>query len=374
MQVHGGNQLDIIEKYNIDKEKIIDFSASINPWGPPKGTMEALNSSLREVTHYPDLGARHLKAALSKYLDIPRDNILLGNGSSELIYLLATGLRPTKTLIVSPTFSEYEKAIAAQKGKIEHFFLKEQEDFVFHPERVENLQEGAVIFVCNPNNPTGMLSSADKILQLAERAARSKAYVVIDEAFMDFLEDKKGFTLIKEAVRRENLVVLGSLGKFFSLAGLRLGYLVASSSLVSDISRMQYPWNINSLAQAAGAAALKDQEFISTSLNLIKQEREFLFRELRAIPDLKPYPSSANFILVKLSETEHNADDLAEHLAARGILIRRASSFTGLNKSYFRLAVLDRNSNHIILNHIREFLQKRGVKLNEQVGSNHQND
>ncbi len=197
------------------------------------------------------------------------------------------------------------------------------------------------------------------MLLLLSEACKSDTLLIIDEAFIDFVEDKESFTLVKEASANEHILILGSFGKFFSLAGLRLGYLVASLENCRKIKEMIAPWNVNSLAQVAAPLALRDKFFICQSRFKIRRERDFLSCKIAEFPVLNCYPSAANFILVRIKSNDFTAVDLADYLGSKGILIRVADNFVGLDKSYFRLAVLDRVSNLKLLDEINNFMLRR---------------
>jgi len=355
-RIHGGNLREVKEKYG-DDAKLIDFSANINPLGPPTSAYKAILASLTKIEYYPEDNPKELKRALADYLEIEPENILLGNGSAELIYFLANYYRPRKTLIAAPTFCEYELAVRAVGGEPVFFELSPKEQFFFPKDSIlSQLGEVQMLFLGNPNNPTGNLIRQGDLLEIIEEAKKQGLVVAVDEAYIDFVEDRNRFSLIGEAIKRDNLMVLGSLTKFFALAGLRLGYLVTNGRLVEEWQAKRPPWNINCFAQAAGVAALKDRRFVQESRQIIQANREDFQRNLSQIKFLKPYPSEVNFILVEINHPQFNSIWLQKTLVRQGILIRDASSFRGLNDRFFRLAVRSKRENEKLIEVLKEIL------------------
>lgn len=300
MDRHGGNI------YRYDKD-IIDFSANINPLGLSKKIRQL---DLERILHYPDPESKDLIRRIAKYWNIKEENILLGNGSTELIYLIMHTFRPRRVSIPVPAFSEYERAAMTIKDV--------------------RGRSSNILFICNPNNPTGGLVKIPLF----------KGLMVVDEAFMDFVPDEERHTMIRKAVKNKNIIVLRTFTKFFAIPGLRLGYLVAHKDLIKQLKRNQPPWNINALAQTAGAV-LGDKEYIEKTRGLIERERRFLLREISRIDGLKPIPSVTNFILVKVD----SAASLKKKLIKKGILVRDCSNFKGLGNGFIRVAVRKRSEN-----------------------------
>lgn len=350
---HGGNIWAAARKYHIKPESFIDFSANINPLGPSPMAMEAMRKGICFVRHYPDPEACRLKIKLSQFLSVPKDNLVLGNGSNELIYALARVLQPKRLVLPAPTFSEYATAFSDVPLKTVH--LDCDNGFVLPVELLaDTLKKGDVLFVCNPNNPTGYVTPKGDLMMLAEKAYQVGATLVVDEAFMDFVEETE--TVLPAGLSNPALVVIGSLTKFFALPGLRLGYMAANSDMLAKVAKQLPLWRINILAQMAGEASLGDWNYIMTTLAMVNREKEFLYYRLKNLPGLIPYPPSANFILVDCWNTGFTAAKICERLEQKGILIRNASNFVGLNEYYFRVAVRQRNENLILLRELQEVL------------------
>jgi threonine-phosphate decarboxylase len=341
---HGGD----IYKY---KKELIDFSANINPLVLTKKIKNIILKNIDKIEHYPDISYKEIKKGIAKFWKIKEENILVGNGSLELIYLVVSALKPKKVLIPVPTFSEYERAAKLARSKIEFLKLLENKGFSLNT----NFQNKAdIIFLCNPNNPTGNLIIQNKNII---KNLQSK-FIIIDETCMDFLEDQEERTLIWEAIRSKNLIVLRTFTKFFALPGLRIGYLVANSRIIDKLAQYQIPWNVNCFAQIVAQKALQDKNYIKRTRVLIKKERNFLFHEISKIPDLKPYPSVTNFILIKIERKNLTSKTLKEKLIKYGILIRDCSNFRNLNNKFIRIAVLKHSENIKLINSLKKILCK----------------
>jgi threonine-phosphate decarboxylase len=326
---HGGNIYEIERKY---KRKFLDFSANINPLGLPQQVKIALYKNFERILHYPDSNAPELIKKISDYLKVNNQNILLGNGSTELIYLIVNAFKPKTVLIPIPTFSEYEHAARNIKSRIKFINLYEKEDFKLNPTR---LGASDIVFLSNPNNPTGNLVFTDS--RLVEKL--NNKLIIIDEVFIDFLPDEKKYSLIWKAVKSKRIIVLRSFTKFFALPGLRIGYLIAHKDIIKILKKYQIPWNVNALALKAAECILTDKSYIDKTRQFIEKERDFLFKEIIQIKNLKPYPSVTNFLLIKIEDKNLTSTLLAKRLIQKGILIRDCANFRGLDKQFIRVAV-----------------------------------
>ncbi|MEW6687235.1 MAG: threonine-phosphate decarboxylase CobD [Candidatus Edwardsbacteria bacterium] len=342
--VHGGNIYEIKRRY---KKEVIDFSANINPLGLTEDIRREFIKCYKLILHYPDPEAEDLIRQIAGHWGIDEENILIGNGSTELIYLIAQAFKPEKTLIPVPTFSEYERAVKSVGSKIGFLKLKEVNSFTLN---ITNSDKADISFISNPNNPTGNLLIKDKKFILNSKLN------VIDEAFMDFLLDETRHTFIPEAVKDKKFIVLRSFTKFYALPGLRIGYLVAHKDLIRRLKQIQPPWSVNSIAQYLAQMLLNNSDYIQKTRNLINKEKEFLFNELARIKGLKPYPSVANFLFVKIVNSQIDSSILTDKLIQKEILIRDCSNFRGLNGRYFRVAVRSHKENIKLINALREIL------------------
>ena len=353
---HGGNIRKAVEEYGLPPDKIIDFSASINPLGMPPGARMAVRKNLDSIHHYPDPECKLLKNAISEYLKISSDNILTGNGSAELLSLITRAFRPKRVLIPVPAFSEYEKAARAEGAKCVFMKAKEGRGFRLGTENIaKNIKGVDLLFICNPNNPTGILYTRKNMKYWADTCRTSGTLMIIDEVFMDYVKNPFEHTMIMEAIRNSRILVLSSLTKFFAMPGLRLGYLIGTKTVLKKIRNYQPPWAVNSLAQAAGAEILRDKYFIEKSRRYMSGERLRLYRRLREIDGITPYLPEANFIFCKICGI--TSVDLCKRCAMEGILIRDCSNFRGLDNRFIRAAVMRREENAKMVNTISKIMQ-----------------
>ena len=342
---HGGNIYEVKRRF---KKEVIDFSASINPLGLPGRVKKILCRNLGSILYYPDPAAKDLTRKIARYWKIKEENVLAGSGSIELIYLIVSCFMPKTTLIPVPTFSEYERAAKNICSRIKFVKLKEEEGFRLDPSR---LSGSDILFLCNPNNPTGNILFTD--FQTIEKLPYK--LVVVDEAFMDFLPDEKRYTLIWKAAQSKKIIVLRTFTKFFALPGLRAGYLIGHTDTIRALRQYKIPWSVNALAQKAAECILDDRRYIDKTRRLIKKERDFLFGELAKIKGLRPYQSVANFLLIKI-EDNLCSSFLAEKLIRKGILIRDCVNFRGLGNKFIRIAVRSRKENLKLIKSLKEIL------------------
>lgn len=355
--IHGGNITRAVERYNLKEEDIIDFSANINFLGPPPQLLEEIRNNLAKIIHYPEPNSTTLKRKMGQYLDLEEKNLVIGNGAVELIYQLVKVIKPDLALVMAPTFSEYELAVKSCGGRVKYLRLEEEKGFKIDIEEVvANLDRVKIVFLCNPNNPTGTLIKRSELMDLIDYASRKDVFVIIDEAFIDFIDNPGNYTVIDLIVRYSNLFVLRSLTKFYAIPGLRLGYGAGTEELISKMELARDPWSVNFFAQLAGEIVLKDVEYQKETRRRISLEREFLYNSLKKIDGLKPFPPSANYIFIDIGASNFSSIVLAEILARRGILIRDCSSYRGLGENYIRVAVKSREDNCFLLDNLREII------------------
>ena len=343
---HGGNIFTVARTLGVAPEQIIDFSASINPLGMSSLVHKSLICSLGSLVHYPDTSHKELKQALAKYHGLSSANFTIANGSTELIYNLPAMLHGKKALIVSPSFSEYVRALNQHHWDAQHFILTPESNFSIDPDALElALADGIdVLFLCNPGNPNGTLYPQRTIEKIYSLCLSAGTFLVLDEAFMDFCEEASAKRMI---IHSDNAIVLRSMTKFFGIPGLRLGYAISNATIAERLDTMGGPWSVNSLALAAGTAALQDVQHNQGSLEFIRQERRRLFEALAQFP-FKLYPSSVNYLLVEIREGM-TSRELKERLLLHRIIIRDCSSFMGLSERFFRVAVRSGDENNVLL-------------------------
>jgi threonine-phosphate decarboxylase len=354
--VHGGEVWDAAGKFGFREDEILDFSSSVNPLGASEKALEAIKADLTGISSYPDSNSTELRQAIAnRFEGVSMDNVIAGNGSTELIYLFAETFlaKGDIALIPAPTFSEYERAVRKTGAETKH--VKPNRDFQFSPEVFGLGLHGAkAVFFCNPNNPTSVLTPPEQLTAIVERAFEEDVLVFLDENFLEFVDQEEQLSLISKISRYPNLFVLRSFTKIFGLTGLRIGYGVASEEMADILLNAKIPWNVNCLAQAAAIAALNDEEHLKRTRELVRVEKAFLTRELTQIAAFKVFPADANFFFIDISQSGYTAAQLKEKMLRHGILIRDCSSFRGLDEYYVRVAVKTRPENERLLDAFRK--------------------
>ncbi len=324
--------------------KILDFSSNVNPLGAPNSVKKSLKSHLGKVTTYPDHDSIILKNKLAKYLNISVNNLVVGNGATEIIYdFCRATIDRSNVLIVVPTFGEYEAASSLCGAKLEFFKTMNLESDL--EKFIQKIPRNGIVFICNPNNPTGVLISKNPMMQIIRAAKTRSAFVFVDECFME-LTQKQNQSLVDQVSKLENLFVLRSLTKSFGLAGLRLGYGIGSKNLASILNKIKIPWNVNGLAQEAGLAALYDGTFLTKTQKLVKTESAFLKNSISKLDGFSCYDTATNFILIK---TRQPAKLVQKKLLSKNILVRDCSNFRGLDSYHIRIAVKTHKENQRLL-------------------------
>ncbi len=360
---HGGNVYRLAEELGVDISEIKDFSASINPLGVPKSSMAAIKDNIPYIVNYPDPDTKLLCQAIAEHHGLDPSTILCANGSNELFYLIIRSLRPESILTLAPTFSEYVRAFEVFLGdnlddsRLKKAFLKEENKFVVDVETFINVMSGGmelqkaikspvlnspdIVFLCNPNNPTASMLSREEVIKIANAARELRCYLVVDEAFIDFCPEH---SVIREVSKNPYLIVIRSLTKFYALAGLRVGYGVFHQNLIGKLKRSKEPWTVNTLAQVAAIAALRDNTYAQQTMKLMEEEKTVLEDGFRALK-IRYYPSAVNFYLLRFDP----ALDVVNRLRQQGIMVRDCSNFTGLGKGYVRVAVKSNRDNMRLL-------------------------
>jgi threonine-phosphate decarboxylase len=343
VQDHGGNRREALEANGLDR--LLDFSASINPLGHPEGLREHLNSRWEEVLHYPERGAPALADFISETLGAPRAGILVGNGSAEPIDLALRTLGASRLVLCPPDFGLYQE-LAPRGTPVVKVPRREACGFAVDGDGLARaIAPGDLVVLSNPGNPCGAAASREEILRVLGRCRAVGATLAVDEAFVDFCPDR---SVLPEAGRDPSLVVFRSLTKFFGIPGIRLGFLVGPPGAVARMSALQVPWSVNALAQAAGIFCLARPDWPARTLACVAESRRLLADGLARVPGLYPLPSEANYLLVETRPPAPDASSLYEGLARQGILIRHCGSF-GLGQRYFRVAVRTREENEVLL-------------------------
>ena len=358
---HGGDIWGFSRKYNVPIEDILEFSGPINFLGPCPKAVEAVKQCAKLIKFYPDPNPVEFKEEIANYVghSVQEENVILGSGSIELIYSITQVLpRGFKALIPIPSFSEYEKAALRVGGKPE--FIQLQQNFALENEKIKKAvtADTKILCLCNPHSPSGILYGKSEILDLLDFCQKKDIIFSIDENYIEFADEGQKTTLAGMVKEYENLFVIRSVTKFFGMAGIRLGYGIATPSLVEKLENVRLPWSINSLASYAALAAFKDTEFIENTKKTISKEREQLVQNLGIIEGFHVFPSVTNFLLVKMENRKITSTQLKDALARERILIRDCCTFMGLDDHYFRVTVRSAKDNQKLVGTIKEVLSK----------------
>ena len=342
---HGAHGELVSRSLDVSVDELLDFSQNINPFGAPRHVLEAARRALYDESgRYPAPGYTELREALAKYLHVPAGRVVPTNGGAEALFLAAGAAGTGRALVLEPTFSEYAAAARASGMEVARRVARRPEEgFRFDPAAIEDLGGISLVFLCNPNNPTGDSLGHREVLEVAARVREAGAVLVVDEAFADFAPGSSVAAMVEGG-----LWVARSLTKFFAIPGLRLGCLICDDA--ERVQTLQPSWPVNAVAAAAGIAAAGDHGFAETSIAEVSRLRSNLFGALDELAELRPFPGAANFLLVR------GPEGLAGRLACRGVLVRGCEPFMGLGPEYFRVAVRGEAENTRLLAAIREEL------------------
>ena len=351
--LHGGKIREAAAALGLDVAGLLDFSMNVNFLGPTPAVLAAARRAVDEMALYPLDPPVGVRRAAATFLDVSEDRVILGNGASELIFLVVACLRPRRVLIVGPTFTEYERAARAWGAEIDVLWLSEERDFRLAPRDLDDpavrgrIAEADLVFLCDPNNPSGALFDRDARDRLLDLAAASETPVFIDESFLAFTDAWPDASATRRADTHS--IVLHSFTKILAMPGLRVGALVVSPELAAVLGPRTPPWNLNCVAQTAALAAFAEGDVLAATPAATRAARDALSAGLAGVPFIeRVLPGAANFLCLRLARPE------ATHLAARlrdehGILVRDLSSFPGMGPHYLRTAVRAPDDNRRLL-------------------------
>ena len=344
--VHGGDWAGYSEEYGAQP---LDFSANVSPLGVPEGVKRAIAEAAQTADRYPDPLCRTLCRKLAAHERVSEADILCGNGAADLIFRAVLARKPQNALITAPAFAEYEAALLSFGCKVHHYFLREEDDFRLREDFLEAIVPGMdMVFLCEPNNPTGVSSPREFLLRVAERCHQCGALLMLDECFGDFLADPESHTLKNLLSNFPELVILKAFTKLYAMAGVRLGYsLSANHALLETMRQAGQPWAVSSLAQAAGEAALEETGYVQSVRQMVAQERPWMKQQLEAL-GLRVLPGEANYLLFRCSKP------LIQLLRERGILLRSCSNYHGLDHTWYRTAVRTHEENTRLIQAMKE--------------------
>jgi threonine-phosphate decarboxylase len=343
---HGGNVLQMANQFGLAPNEVIDFSANINPLGMPGGLKHLFIENLSKLEQYPDIDYHVLHRQLARHHRCSQSHVVAGNGATELIFLWAQYVKPKKALLVEPSFAEYRRALTRVGCQITNYLLREDEEFRVTKRILTALSPDLdCLFLCTPNNPTGLQPDADLLFEILYRCDVMGIKLFVDESFLDFMPKTKSFSRYLKS--HKNLYVLRSLTKFYALPGLRLGYMLSSDDeLLQQIRDQREPWTINALAALAGEVLFDFITYHQETFEWLEKERGYLLAQLNQFNQIKVYPPSANYIFFK--HLDENSD-LQNHLMKHGILIRSCGNYIGLTQQFYRVAIKSHQDNQQLI-------------------------
>lgn len=341
-QIHGGD----IYRHTI----AADFSVNSNPLGPQEAVVRAVRDSAVRMVHYPDVQCEGLRNAISSFEGVDASEILCGNGAAELFFAAVLAVKPKRALLPAPTFAEYENALRLVCPDIRYYELKARDGFAVQEDLLEELDAGFdMLFLCNPNNPTGVVTEKELLGKVLEKCKEHGTILVLDECFIEFLEEPQRYEMQKYRGEYPELLVIKAFTKIFCMPGLRLGYAVsANASLLRDMASCMQPWNVSVPAQEAGTAALEDyRDYLEATRAFVKEGREYLIRELDGL-GYETYESRANYVFFK------GSPGLYDQALKAGYLIRDCGNYRGLSSGYYRIAVRSRQENERMVQWLKQ--------------------
>ncbi len=360
---HGGDVWGFSRKYNTPLEQVLDFSGPINFLGPSQKAVEAVKQQSRLIRFYPDPNPAELRAEIARYVGhgVTEKNIILGNGSIELIYMIAEVFPCNfKAVIPVPSFTEYEKAVLRVHGET-IFVQLPLVNFGLEIERIKKAvtEDTKLMFVCNPHSPSGALYSRDMVLDLLKFCKEKDIILSVDENYIEFAPKGDDATMVGYVNEYTNLFVIRSITKFYGMPGIRFGYGIAAEELIDTLQTVRQPWSINTLAGYATLAAFSDKEFIENSKRVIAEEKAKFAKKLAEIGGLWVFPSETNFLLVKIQNPKFTSTGLRDAMAKEGMLMRDCSTFVGLDDKYFRVTVRSDADNSKLVDGLRKVMGKQ---------------
>ena len=343
----------------IEQLDTVLYNSNLNPMGVPESVKKALSENLDSIIRYPSEYYGDLKKSISLYSGAEEENIVLGNGLSDMLRLYCSLIIPQKALILSPTATEYERVLSIYGCEVSYYELDEEKDYV--PD-IKDFISGLdssydMIILGNPNNPTSQIIGREDMELIAEVCKELEIFLIIDEMYIEFTEDYEKLTSTPLVKEFDNIAVLRSVSKFFAVPGLRLSYsIISNPSHLEMISITVAPNKISTLTAAACTAMFKDKKYIEESRSQIHTERNLIFSAMNTNKNVKLFKPYANFMLVKILKDDLSAQAIEEHCRTKGIIIRNCSNFHGLDNKYIRFCFMKPKQNDLLVNTILELL------------------
>lgn len=346
---HGGNAVFETGGYDI-----LDLSANINPLGFPTGVKDTIINQIPLVTRYPDSLCRLLRREIAGWEQVDPDWIFCGNGASDIIFRLSVCVRPKAALLPAPTFSDYERSLKSSGTEIYYHHLREEHGFCIDDSMVQSISDhyAEMVFICNPNNPTGVLTERSVIEEILSCCEPTNTLVVVDECFIDFVENAGAYTAKPLLAKYNNLIILKAFTKIFALPGIRLGYAICGNSrIIERLYECGPDWAVSNIAQAAGIAAVRgarNSPYLSETVSFVTKERAFIKNDLERM-NFAVFDSRANYVFFRNPKPY----DLFEKLNETKIRIRHCGNYIGLSSDYCRVAVSTTQNNQKFIGAVR---------------------
>lgn len=357
---HGGNLYEMAKRYNLPEEEIIDFSANINPLGIPKTMKRIIKEEVENLGNYPDIHYDDLLEGIGLKYSLLTDDIYVANGGAQVIFDFIRAVAPSQSLVVYPTFIEYERALQSVDSTIKEFYLLEEEAFQLNLNRlIEEIDDSIdMVILCNPNNPTGSFIQKAALVQLLDVCTQKNIFLMVDEAFMDFMDQDYQNSMMPLCRDFPNLLVTRSFTKFYGVPGLRLGFGVCSDEQIRKrLSKITVPWNINYFASGFGKVLQNEMEYELNTYRWLEGEKKRFTSLLKQFTQLNIYEPSVNFVLIRIIKEGLESSLLKAKLMDYNILIRECDTFKGLNNQFIRIAIKDEDSNNRLIEALKETLK-----------------
>lgn len=356
---HGGNIRELAEKRGVSPDTIIDYSANINPLGPPAWLDDCIREVIPDIVHYPDRSNKYLVRAIAETYGISEERIVVGNGTTELLFTVPRVVNAEKALVPVPSYGDYGYAVRRAGTEVIEMVLREDDRFILNCGELEKVLEtngfkkngGGLVLIGQPNNPTGLLVDGPSLTETIRRFPRT--FFCIDEAFADFVEDYSDLV----SVELPNLLVFRSFTKFYAIPGLRLGWAACPAETAQALRVSLPSWSVNVFAQEVGRRACFDLEYAAATRRYVGASRKKLYDALTRFEQLTVYPGTANYLFVRIDAPETTAEKLFRFLLTKNIAIRLCRTYRGLDDRFFRLAVRTNEENDMIVKQIARFFE-----------------
>ncbi|MDF2542394.1 MAG: hypothetical protein K0S47_2112 [Herbinix sp.] len=356
-----GSDLETIEAvYGIKKEDIVSFSANVNPLGISPKLKKTLSEKVDAIMSYPDREYTSLRRCIADYVHTETENVIVGNGSTELISLFIQIKHPKKAFIIGPTYSEYEREVTLGGGSTLYYRLQEEKAFAIDIPALEKelTSDVDLLVICNPNNPTSSAITRNDMRKILDICKQKGIFVMVDETYVEFAKDFAQITSAPLTGYYNNIIILRGISKFFAAPGLRLGYAICGNvDLLKEMNQRKNPWTINSLAAIAGEIMFTDEDYMKETRELIAKERDRICERLNSCKNITYFTPTANFVLIKIQKEDITSMNLFEAAIRKGLMIRDCSTFPFLNNKFIRFCFMLPEQNDALLDVLLEVLK-----------------